>query len=393
MRAGVTMRDPSTVYLDWTVELGRGRHPRAQRHPARRDHGRGRERHRRRQPAHRRDDRRAAPGSGRASSSRRRSRTRRRSGRSATSGRARSSAAAPRSATSPSSRTRRLGAGVEAAPHELPRRRRDRRRTSTSAPGTITANYDGTRKHPTTIGDGAFIGVDTMLVAPVDDRRGGADRRRRRRHPRRPGGQAGGRRPGPHPRAAPATARDAAGAAPPEPAPGRSGEPEAAPDEPPPRWTPPPDPGHRHPDLLRGLLRGRRDRPRDDPPDAGSTSSPTRAIGSARGSRRLVAQPGRFLAVTQLGLTFIGFLASAYAAVNLTASLETAAREPVIDADAAAAARPDRRDAAPEPVHDRLRRARAQDPGPGPHRAVRAPACAAPIDFLLPDPRSARGRS
>ena len=33
--------------------------------------------------------------------------------------------------------------------------------------GAITANYDGTRKHPTTIGDGAFIGVDTMLVAPV----------------------------------------------------------------------------------------------------------------------------------------------------------------------------------------------------------------------------------
>ena len=34
--------------------------------------------------------------------------------------------------------------------------------------GTITANYDGTTKHPTTIGAGAFIGVDTMLVAPVD---------------------------------------------------------------------------------------------------------------------------------------------------------------------------------------------------------------------------------
>jgi bifunctional UDP-N-acetylglucosamine pyrophosphorylase/glucosamine-1-phosphate N-acetyltransferase len=33
--------------------------------------------------------------------------------------------------------------------------------------GSITANYDGTRKHPTTIGDGAFIGVDTMLVAPI----------------------------------------------------------------------------------------------------------------------------------------------------------------------------------------------------------------------------------
>jgi len=33
--------------------------------------------------------------------------------------------------------------------------------------GTITANYDGARKHRTVIGDGAFIGTDTMLVAPV----------------------------------------------------------------------------------------------------------------------------------------------------------------------------------------------------------------------------------
>jgi bifunctional UDP-N-acetylglucosamine pyrophosphorylase/glucosamine-1-phosphate N-acetyltransferase len=33
--------------------------------------------------------------------------------------------------------------------------------------GTITCNYDGTAKHPTVIGDGAFIGSDTMLVAPV----------------------------------------------------------------------------------------------------------------------------------------------------------------------------------------------------------------------------------
>ena len=32
--------------------------------------------------------------------------------------------------------------------------------------GAITANYDGTKKHRTTIGDGAFIGVDTMIVAP-----------------------------------------------------------------------------------------------------------------------------------------------------------------------------------------------------------------------------------
>lgn len=34
--------------------------------------------------------------------------------------------------------------------------------------GTITANYDGVRKNTTTIGDGAFIGVDTILRAPVE---------------------------------------------------------------------------------------------------------------------------------------------------------------------------------------------------------------------------------
>ena len=33
--------------------------------------------------------------------------------------------------------------------------------------GTITANYDGTHKHRTQIGAGAFVSVDTMLVAPV----------------------------------------------------------------------------------------------------------------------------------------------------------------------------------------------------------------------------------
>ncbi len=33
--------------------------------------------------------------------------------------------------------------------------------------GTITCNFDGEKKNPTTIEDGAFIGSDTMLVAPV----------------------------------------------------------------------------------------------------------------------------------------------------------------------------------------------------------------------------------
>jgi bifunctional UDP-N-acetylglucosamine pyrophosphorylase/glucosamine-1-phosphate N-acetyltransferase len=33
--------------------------------------------------------------------------------------------------------------------------------------GVVTCNYDGVRKNPTEIGPGAFIGSDTMLVAPV----------------------------------------------------------------------------------------------------------------------------------------------------------------------------------------------------------------------------------
>ncbi|BBI65335.1 hypothetical protein HSBAA_66410 [Vreelandella sulfidaeris] len=33
--------------------------------------------------------------------------------------------------------------------------------------GTITCNYDGANKHHTDIGDNAFIGSNTALVAPV----------------------------------------------------------------------------------------------------------------------------------------------------------------------------------------------------------------------------------
>jgi bifunctional UDP-N-acetylglucosamine pyrophosphorylase/glucosamine-1-phosphate N-acetyltransferase len=33
--------------------------------------------------------------------------------------------------------------------------------------GTITCNFDGEKKHPTEVGEDAFIGSDTMLVAPV----------------------------------------------------------------------------------------------------------------------------------------------------------------------------------------------------------------------------------
>jgi bifunctional UDP-N-acetylglucosamine pyrophosphorylase/glucosamine-1-phosphate N-acetyltransferase len=38
--------------------------------------------------------------------------------------------------------------------------------------GTITCNYDGTHKHPTIIEDGAFIGSDSQLIAPVRIGRG-----------------------------------------------------------------------------------------------------------------------------------------------------------------------------------------------------------------------------
>jgi bifunctional UDP-N-acetylglucosamine pyrophosphorylase/glucosamine-1-phosphate N-acetyltransferase len=36
------------------------------------------------------------------------------------------------------------------------------------AAGTITCNYDGKQKHPTQIGDHAFLGSGTLLIAPVE---------------------------------------------------------------------------------------------------------------------------------------------------------------------------------------------------------------------------------
>jgi len=39
--------------------------------------------------------------------------------------------------------------------------------------GAITANYDGKKKHRTTIGDGTFIGCNSVLIAPVEVGEGG----------------------------------------------------------------------------------------------------------------------------------------------------------------------------------------------------------------------------
>ena len=47
---------------------------------------------------------------------------------------------------------------------------------------TITANYDGFRKHRTTIGADVRTSVDTTLVAPVTDRRRRLHRRQLRDH-------------------------------------------------------------------------------------------------------------------------------------------------------------------------------------------------------------------
>ena len=205
MRNGVTMRDPSTVYLDWTVDLGadvtlepnvilRGATSvgagsvigaGSQLIDATVGAGAARLGQRRRVV----DDR----GRGDAS------------GRSATCGRAASSGAAPWSATSPSSRTRASGAGSKQHHMSYLGDAEVGEGVNIGA-GTITANYDGTSKHATTIGDGAFIGVDTMIVAPRDIGAGARTGAGCRGHPRRAGRQARGRRPGPDPRAARETA-------------------------------------------------------------------------------------------------------------------------------------------------------------------------------------------
>ena len=57
-----------------------------------------------------------------------------------------------------------------------------------------------------------------------------------------------------------------------------------------------------------------------------------------RGARRvkhLVEDPGRFLAVAQIGVTFVGFLASAFAAVNLADRLAVVLKDVPVLKDAA----------------------------------------------------------
>ena len=69
----------------------------------------------------------------------------------------------------------------------LHRRRDGRRAASTSAPGTITANYDGANKHRTVIGDDASHRIELRAGRAGHDRRGRDDRRRQHDHRRRAG--------------------------------------------------------------------------------------------------------------------------------------------------------------------------------------------------------------
>src|SRR5215207_3725676 len=57
----------------------------------------------------------------------------------------------------------------------------------------------------------------------------------------------------------------------------------------------------------------------------------------ARRVRELTADPGRYLAVVQIGVTFIGFLAAAFAGVNLSQPLANAFVAAGVDPDTAGA--------------------------------------------------------
>lgn len=61
----------------------------------------------------------------------------------------------------------RLGAGAKASHLAYLGDSHIGARTNIGA-GTITCNYDGVHKHPTTVGEGAFVGSNSTLVAPLE---------------------------------------------------------------------------------------------------------------------------------------------------------------------------------------------------------------------------------
>ena len=210
-------------------------------------------------------------------------------------------------------------------------------RGSTSAPGTITANYDGERKHRTIIGDGAFIGSDTILRAPITVGEGaytGAGSVVTKDVP--PGKLAVG---------VPARIRERASSRP-----SRDGQVAERPME-----------------ILIiailiflnalfvaaefSLVRVRRTRI-EQLVEEGNRG--------ARRVDRLLGSPGRFLATIQIGLTFVGFLAATFAGASIVGDLATIL-QPCAGQQRRACG-PARGHSHRRAVHDPVRRAGAQGP-------------------------------
>ena len=169
MENGVTIVDPNATYIDVDVTIGRDIGDPSDDVPR----GRDADRIRGARSARRRGS--STPPSATGARSRSRSSWTRRSER--TSGSGRSSGCvrgpcwrtAPRRAHSATSRTRRSGKRSK-VPHLSYVGDATIGTDVNVGAGTVTVNFDGYEKHRTVIGDGASIGSDTMLIAPVDDR-------------------------------------------------------------------------------------------------------------------------------------------------------------------------------------------------------------------------------
>ena len=164
MAAGVTIEDPDTTYVDADVTIGR-RHD----HPPRASPSRGSTTHRLRlRDPPRRPHRRLAPSTTTSSildhcviDGRANCRARARSAPSRTCGRQPTSSGARTVGNFVELKKTRLGAGSKADPPGLPRATPRSASDVNVGAGTITCNYDGVRKNPTVIEDGAFIGSDS----------------------------------------------------------------------------------------------------------------------------------------------------------------------------------------------------------------------------------------
>ena len=387
MRAGVTMLDPSTVYLDHARRARRGRRPRAQRDPARRDVGRGADPDRDRLADLRLARSARTASSGRASSSARSSRTTSRSGRSATCGRARTSGPASEIGNFAELKNSTPRRARTPAPHQLPRRRRRRRRHQRRRGHDHRQLRRGDRSTGRRSASGVFLGVDTMLVAPVTVGDGSKTGAGRRRHEGRAAGQARGGRAGADPRAARrastdgATAADGTGRRARQPAPttgrGRHGDN--------PLWR------------SCSWSSSRSSRASSSPPR--SRSSRSGAAASSSSSRR--AGPGRAAcaacSTTRAGSSPCRSSVSPSSAssprrsrpsASPTASRESLAGGGIGPRDRQLR-RPRRRHRDPGPVHDRVRGARPEVARARQQRAVRARAVG-PARLPRPAARAAR---